>query len=243
MKMKFKAFIFSLLFGASALLAADPASAMLDIRFRVLGWDLDVADIFYETGGKVRPLLVPSGVRSAFYKYNGPSTLVFFRLKKDEKGNDVRVPAASLDLAPCGKWPLILFTKSGNKQPPEYTLRAIPDDLDSFPASTYEFFNMTRVPVTVKLGADTFTLGAQELKQSKVTLSGGKTTVYASVVYNGPKGPVRVYGNNWACNPTERTVVFVREDPQTPSGATARRVIESAIFPPEPLPATGGIPQ
>jgi hypothetical protein len=205
-------------------------------RFRLYGWDEPITDLHYNLKGKDTELVVYQDARSIFYEYSGPAVMTLYRIRTDEEGKVIREPAAKVDLANGGSWPLIVISNHQTK-PGTYQTMVLKDDLASFPSGSYAFSNFSNSQVGGILGTEKFVLSPGEHKQLPGRpRENGKTlaALFFKVVENR-KEPI--YTNNWAIRPAIRTRVFIRACPESSSGIVARRLVESTIFPPDPKDA------
>ncbi len=220
----------ALLCSASISIAFGQASAdkTVEANFRLFGWDLSLSNIFYDakkdTAAGVEVL---DGFRSDFYTYKGSPDLVFFRIETDSEGKQVKVPVFSVNIEGSGKFPLIVVAGSSSGNTTKYIASAIPDDPASFPFGSYKFVNLSSLPIAVNCGAEVFKLAAGDAKMLTPKLGTDRTTIYTNIVAATSGGVKSVYGNNWAYNPEMRTLVFVRNNPDSAGLVAARRIVDS----------------
>ncbi|MEI6491954.1 MAG: hypothetical protein WCO94_05340 [Verrucomicrobiota bacterium] len=217
--------------------AQDPALKTVKVRFRTFGWDSASSDLNYSQKNKDAKIEVFQDNRSVFYDYEGPAAISFYRIKAKPDGQIEHVVVARANLDGAGAWPLLIFAKNSPKSD-DYTVLVLPDDLQGFPAGSFKFANFTNKTMTGSLGPESFRLEPRDIKLLTVRPSSNSTTLFAIVNIESGRKTIPVYTNNWAYQPMLRTLVFIMQSPETPSGVVARRIVESTEFPPE-KPASG----
>ncbi len=183
-------------------------------RFRTFGWGLRLDDLFYSFEGKDTPVRVYDGVRSPFLPLpaalEGP--LVFYRMTIDEEGMVLRAPVVEVVVHDKGAWPLILFFPSDEEEEKTYECLVLADDLESHPAPSIRFINLTAVPLGIQVGEALAVVSPRNitLMDPEVSKEDGKTvTRFTSLYVKTEEGPEKVYSNNWAVRPTQRTLVLI----------------------------------
>lgn len=199
----------------SALLSTATAAPE---KFRTLGWQLTLDDIYYEYRGANTPVQVYASARSIFYDYapsrtrqpdTATDTVLFYRLGTNSEGEEIRIPVAQADLSKAGDWPLLIFRPSSSETS-GISVTAIPDDLDSFPAPNFRFVNLTPAPLEIKMGKANATVKAKSMMMMDPEIKGdGTETRFTTVTVNTSNGPRRIYSNNWAVRPNQRTMVLI----------------------------------
>lgn len=202
----------------------DDSAAEAQLYFRTLGViDSTNGGLYYSFQQKDVPVAVDENVRSPFYEYKGPATMVVYRLKTNPDKSVERIPVANIDLTGKGQWPLIIFEKKSGSATPKVT--ALADDLTVFPPSTYRFVNRSKYPCSCVLGAQSFALAPDEI--SLLPAPPSDATRHAVVVQVTGGVPKRlIYTSNWALQAGLRTMVFVDEG--AGDFGVARRIVEGA---------------
>lgn len=181
------------------------------LHFRTLGWAVAAEDIFYELGGKNVPLVVKDATRSGFYSHPRVERLVFFRLVPGPEQKPVRQTVAEAEVGAAGEWPLLIFLKNESGAPLPYRVVALSDDLRSFPSSACRFINLTPAELRVVVGEDKFSLSPRAMHQINLGLDPAAPPQmrYAAIGLFNEQGARRLYGNNWAFRPNQRTLVVI----------------------------------
>jgi hypothetical protein len=116
-------------------------------EFTALACDTAVRDVFYVSGGRETSLVVPALERSAPQTYRGERVMRFFRNEAGAPGEPSRrVEVASVILPEAGGPVLLLWLVTGQNQ---YSVRALPEDLVSFPLGRARVCNVGPYPVAV----------------------------------------------------------------------------------------------
>ncbi len=212
MKMKFKRI--ALFVCLLPTLTAGAAQDQVAAQFRVIITpDLTSGEWQYVQGGKPVRLGVQSDARSPIQAYRGPATIV---LQEPAPGS--RSFAATL---PKSKDLLLLVPGVGADGQPH--VRILKDDLKSFPMGSTLFVNAGTIPLTVRVAATESPLPPND--QLLVPPSGEKTS-FVQILREGPDGMEPVLSNNWANNPSMRTLLLLSNDVTQPLRVTALRVSE-----------------
>lgn len=203
------------LIALSALLSTATAAPE---QFRTLGWQLSLDDIYYEYKGENTPVQVYASARSTFYEYapsrtSQPETaadsILFYRLGTNAEGEEIRIPVAQADLSKAGDWPLLIF-RPNSSQTSGISVTAISDDLKSFPAPNFRFVNLTPAPLEIQMGKANTTVQAKSMIMIDPKIKGdGTETRFTTVTVDTQQGPRRIYSNNWAVRPNQRTMVLI----------------------------------
>ncbi len=200
-------FVFLLGVPARAQAPADDGQ----LQFRTLGWGVVADDLFYDLGGKNVPLVVKDAARSAFYSHPRTERLVFFRLVPGPEQKPVRQTVAEAEVGAAGEWPLLIFLQNEAGAALPYRVVALSDDLRSFPPSACRFINLTPVELRVVVGEDKFSLSPRAMHQINLGLDPAAPPQmrYAAIGLFNEQGARRLYGNNWAFRPNQRTLVVI----------------------------------
>lgn len=203
------------------------------VRFRTLGWETSRSDLYIFQSGKDEAVVIQEDVRSAFCPYKGPALITFYQVKTGPDGKIQKVFVAQASLERAGPWPLLIFSGDPTR-PNACRIQVIPDDLQSFPAGSYEIVDYSDTPMSGAIGSQAFILQPQEIRIIRSRPAGNSTALYASISQEGKAGKTLIYGNNWGYQPDIRTILFIKPSHNTTSGVAAHRIIESTVFPPEP---------
>lgn len=201
--------VLELLLFSSGLRAQDPGPGH---HFRTFGWGVRVEDLHYFHEGADVPVKIYNGVRSPFLPFSPQTPLVLYRLSTDEEGNPVRTPLVQAKVEGKGEWPLLIIFPTGEAPGDGFRCVAISDDLESFHASEFRFINLTQAPIEIMVGENQGTVPPRGMHQvdPEVDSDGQRTeTRFTTLSVRTQDGPVRVYSNNWAVRPTQRTLVLI----------------------------------
>ena len=222
---------FALALGASTL-AADPNAPKASFSFRVMSWDAVIEDLKFAVDDKksTAMTILPNG-RSPFYNYQGPASqpLVFFRESKNDKGETVRTPAATVPLNALYEHSLLMFSSLPNR-PGQYAVLAMDDSPKALGSGGYCFMNFSKVPLAIKCGAasgivtggKSLVLVGKPAEEAEIT----SVEIYAQEAGSEPK---RIYANRWPYDDKTRTTVFVFQVPGEAS-IELKRIQENAII-------------
>jgi hypothetical protein len=204
-------------------------------RFRGLAWDSEITDLNIAQGTKVIPLtLLPNG-RSGFYDYQGTDPMLFFREVTGTDGKLVAVVSGSIPLSQFKERTLLIFFRKPGGLP-EYDVSAVDDSDAAIPPGGYCFINLTNVPLQAKCGASQGNIAAKESAtlQGNPVNGGGLTGLQVDAV--SPEGRIQhVYSNMLPFGKTNRTLVFVYQEPDT-GAYVVKRIAEDAAMIPRPSP-------
>lgn len=182
-------------------------------RFRTLGWDVQLQDIYYMLSGKDVPIVVYSGTRSPFYDLPSGESLTLYRIERTAEDEIVRVPVVEASMERGGTWPLMIITPDDSTSETDYRATVIPDDLTAFPAPHLRFINLSPVPLNVNVGSNRSTVDSRDMISVDPQLDPNSTrteTRFITITVDAADGPLRIYSNNWAVGKSQRTIVLLR---------------------------------
>ena len=203
--------------------AQEPA--MVKVRFRTIGVDCDISGLNYLQEKTNKPVLIQQDTRSLFYDYKGGETVLFYRIKPDADGTPVRVPAGEANLKGGGIWPLLIFFQNP-RNPDQFRIQVTPDDLVNFPAGSYKFMNYSNQAVKANVGSDSLSLISQQTGLLKGHIDPQKRTNFTQICSDMGGNSKLLYSNNWAINPTLRTMVFINQSAEPGSPITVKRLTD-----------------
>ena len=205
------------------------------MRFRTIGWQLSMDDLYYDLKQHDANVYVTELARSNFYDAPKEKEIVFYRLVPgtDDKTKKTREVAATVDISNAGHVVLLLFM-ADPASPKRYRVTALPDDPKSFPFPSCRFINLTGVNLRATYGDEKIEVKAKGMNLAYPKLKAGEEddTRYTSVSMDTPEGPQMLYGNNWVARPGRRTLVFIF--PQDERMCVMRVSDDISIFLPPP---------
>ncbi len=187
--------------------------------FRTLGLQIEASELYYSLNGKDVPIQIRRSARSQFYELKPSSLsretdkgefLVFYLLRKNEDGKEVRVPVAKADVANAGNWALIAFHKAAKDDDTRLIASALSDDVSRFPAPDIRFFNLTNETLLLNFDESKSAIPANQSTTMKPSLNSDSAEI--KPVYIGIKTQKNielVYSNNWVVRPNIRTLVLI----------------------------------
>jgi hypothetical protein len=181
-----------------------------NIHFRTVGWKVEADDLYYESENKLVKIAVYDSSRSPNWPHPKTTTITFFRLVPNPEGKLVREEVAIVDVTAAGPKPLLVFMPIP-ESPKSYRVTAVADDLKVFPVPTSRFINLTLADLYIKFGEQELKLPAKNMALLDPHLKNADIPEarYTMMYVQTANGPLRVYSNNWAVRPTERTLVFI----------------------------------
>lgn len=185
--------------------------------FRTLGVDVPEMTLQLTSGGKPLAVPVTPGTRSEPMSYKGPALMVF---RQDAGG-----AAFSTELPPGGGPFLLLWTKAADGSVRLFGV--LDESPEVFPAGATRVVNTSSSALGVRMGAERLDLPAGAAHVFPPPPATQRTQAF-QVLRDGAGGTDAVFSNNWAANPSLRTLVVIGESGGT---VTVRR------FPELPLPA------
>ncbi|WP_178930747.1 hypothetical protein [Oceaniferula marina] len=125
----------------------------VDIQFRTFSVSGDLKGIHYYTDNGSVEIEVPSGKRSAPFKYRGEREMIFFRKRDQVSGQEI-VPLAKVMLQGNLRNPLLVFIRQGKDGESDlpYSLKVLEDDPRDFTDGTVKLMNLTNKPLHIELG-------------------------------------------------------------------------------------------
>ncbi|MGF1529988.1 MAG: hypothetical protein ACFCU4_01350 [Puniceicoccaceae bacterium] len=220
---------------SSGATAVEPTPVKVSLSF--LSLDVSINDLFFLSEDDPIPFLVPNAAPSQPYPYFGSTTLHLYRQTDPSRGLPSTDPAqlpppiATVQLDPQGKDLLLLFVSSGRDTPKVYTLS---NDLGTFPANSFRFFNLCHFKVAGQLNSESFQIPPRSQQIIPLTEAGHPQITVQLATLRGDDWK-RVYRSKWRFNPLQRLNVFFIPDENQPSGIRIRRYYELA---PEGEPPT-----
>ncbi|HSI07973.1 MAG TPA: hypothetical protein VK985_05235 [Rariglobus sp.] len=137
-----------------------PSASAQTVEFRVLSWDGPIENLSYDSEGKSIPLSAAENGLSLPYRFQGGAALELYREEKiDEK--IVRVPVARLPLPANLTKAILVLARSGDDKH-SYAGMWMDDSFDARPVNCLKFFNLSHVPVALKIGTEDIQLAPQE---------------------------------------------------------------------------------
>jgi len=207
------------------------------VRFRTIGWQVSMDDLYYELKGHDANVFVTESARSMFYDSpKDKEEIVFYRLVPgtDDKSKKTREVAATVDISNAGHMALLLFM-TDPASPKLFRVTAVPDDPKSFPFPSCRFINLTKVDLRATYGEEKVEVKGRgmALVHPKLKADDKKEIRYTSVSMDAPEGPQLLYSNYWVARPNLRTLVFISSQEERMS---VIRVAEDKciLFPPTP---------
>ena len=152
-------------------------------------------------------------------------TELSYRIKPDADGTPVRVPAGEANLKWGGIWPLLIFFQNP-RNPDQFRIQVTPDDLVNFPAGSYKFMNYSNQAVKANVGSDSLSLISQQTGLLKGHIDPQKRTNFTQICSDMGGNSKLLYSNNWAINPTLRTMVFINQSAEPGSPITVKRLTD-----------------
>ncbi len=215
-----------LIIGVASLAAQVPAAGG-KIHFSTVGWKVAPDDLYYESEGKAVKIAIYDSSRSAAKALAKVPTMTFFRWVTDAEGKQVREEVATVDIKAAGPRPLLVFMPAP-ESPKRYRVVAVADDLNAFPLPSCRFINLTAADLYIKFGDQELKLTPKTVAVLDPNLKNPTTPEarYTMVYVMVEQGPQRVYSNNWAVRPTERTLVFMFPEDNT---LKVMRIVDSGI--------------
>jgi hypothetical protein len=138
--------------------AVSPAPEHVDIKFTLVGWGQEIANLEYRTSGSIKKTgVIPLFTRSKKFEYSGPAALEFYREPADgEKKTTEKNRVVATATIPSGlKRAMILMAPQGDR----YQAMVVPDDLDSVPGGQALVMNLCDTPIAIRTNkTDVFTL-------------------------------------------------------------------------------------
>ena len=220
-----------IVFFACMLCAQEPA--MVKVRFRTIGGNCDISGLNYFQEKADKAVSVQQDTRSLFYDYKGGETVLFYRIKPGADGTPLRVPAGEANLKMGGTWPLLIFFQDP-RNPEQVRIQVTPDDLTNFPAGSYKFMNYSGQAVKANVGSDSLSLISQQTGLLKGRIDPQKRTNFTQIRSDASGNSKLLYSNNWAINPTLRTMVFINQRTEPGSPITVKRLTDCIELSPEP---------
>jgi hypothetical protein len=179
------------------------------IEFRVIGWNRDIPDMFYELKGKPQPLPLRRGTLSQPQRYVGEPTMVFY-VPAVVDGETVRQPVVQVALKPPPQKNLVIvwLAKSGR-----YEAAVLSDDADKPMPGQLRFVNVSNLELVVKCNAEApFTLPARGEKIVGSEAGGVGVRVAMRTNKNGSWELALM--NGIAVEPNERVTAFIVDPSQ-----------------------------
>jgi len=230
--MKFKPLLLlwftSLLFSTLCAQVEEPPVYTID--FRAISWSGMLTDVYYQSvGASPARLTVPVGTRSSFQRYRGTSPLTFFRIVgKDEDGNPIKKPVASLPLQANGSDLLVNFIEIGSETRLPYRLFVIAEQSDEFPFGTCLFYNFTRKEVAVAFGSSLRKIAPAD-KQA-FSLPEAEANFQVRIADQNEAGNWKSeYSSVWSGNQDERIYVLALNHPNNPERILIKSITENRV--------------
>lgn len=201
----------SLLLFLPALAMIAPARAQSDqpaekppVEFRVIGWNRELPEMFYELKGKPQPLPLRRGTPSQPQRYAGEPTLVFYTPVVVD-GETVRQPVVEVALKPPPQKNLVVvwLSKAGRHE-----AAVLADDPDKPAPGELRFVNIANQDLVLKCNADepfTLSAGAETIVSSE---AGGVGVRVAMRTRKNGSWELALM-NGIAVEPNERVTAFI----------------------------------
>lgn len=208
--------IFLIKSAASLFAQTTETEPTVNIRFRVVTWEANKPGAFtyYNGPSAIEAKGLYPSLRSGFYDYSGPATLVLYTQATPVSGNvtaqSQAKPLASVTIPQGIRYPLLLIAPNPDPGLP-YRVLVLADDPEQFPFGSYIFFNMTPDRMAASMGKTQFVIesGRQQListdeKAYHIRLGRPKPSAAGwDIVYDD-------FFPNWK---SRRTVVFMIQLP------------------------------
>lgn len=164
----------------------------IDIHFRCLGWKITPEPPFeFYAEGKWTVIDDLSTFHRSLkpYHYIGPNPVVFYR----QNPEGVREPVCEVDLSASYLEPLLLFTQVNRpgQESPRYHALLFEDHDSRFPPGSFQFVNMTKLPLQGKVGETPFQLAPGKQLNVIPTLPASQRAVHFLLATQEASGNLR----------------------------------------------------
>ncbi len=184
------------------------------VEFQTLAWDQAISDLVYLDRGNAVSLFIPNGAPGATMRYVGPPTLNFYTTRSGPEGETLYDLKASVNVSRTqGKY-LLLFVPGDEASSLPYRVVALPDSAGSFGANAFNFYNLTKTSMAIRLDEDQFQL--QPGRNQIVTLSGldlKNVNVQMASQAQGEDWRL-IYQSRWAAPGKRRAWIFIYREGQ-----------------------------
>ena len=229
MKSNIFSFIFFLITSCTALHAVEPVAPL---RFRTLGVGVDLKELFYVDGQKLKPFVVDSDRRSVYYDYSIPGAPIsFVKVVKTPDGKELREPVAQVEVDVLLRRVLLVFTKEPKGG--AYKILAIKDDISSVPPGGYQVLNFLPVSAGLLVGTEKQIIPAGEARALP------NTDIYTFKLFGvAANTAIPVFSNIFSVDKETRNLVLIVMNSQG-TGVDVKFLGESvrAVLPDDPAPA------
>ncbi|WOO39927.1 hypothetical protein [Rubellicoccus peritrichatus] len=182
----------------------------VSISFQVIAWGETVKNVFYkENRTSEKKIKAYNHIRSSTYDYEGPPEIQFYRKTKDGDGKTINITVGNVLIGQDTTDLLFIFAKESNNK---YQIIELPDDPDSFPYGSFQFFNLTDLPVAARLQDEEFLIEPKKQKLKRIRGKSDGSNLKVKIALRKPEGWNMFYANSWGHNDDRRTLVLVFED-------------------------------
>lgn len=170
--------------------------------FKTVGSDCSPEGLYYQYGSNQISVSIQTEIKSAPYKWDGTSPLVFFKIVTSNDGKQIRTNVASADLSHSGVSPLLVFAKSKNNN--QFTIVPLPEDANSFPANSCRVVNLSTNPINSKFSGVAVSIAPMSMKDFHLT----NEVVSADITVNYASGINHIYNSNIGL-PAGKRLLFI----------------------------------
>ena len=228
--MKYLKYILTFLIVSISVNAQNSKSDEIDIKFTAFSMGTVIRDVFFDSNGESKPLLVTDGNRTQKFHYKGPPKLVTYTKKILDDGTVVKRKFASANVPIHYKHLFLIFVPAkGKGDNIKYKVLALNDSPELYPPSSYRLFNGTPSLIAGKFGGkgdEAFKLPAGSITVvPQAAIEENQKTIQLGI-YNNENWSL-LYQSIWSYRKGRKALIFITARDTRPDMISVRKIYEN----------------